>query len=103
MPTIASVTSAQYVAVATASAGFTNPMAPGAQYFFTADTDCWVKVTTTGGSAAADTADNVFVKSGMVIPLANPDASGTTNAFVKVIRQTADGDATLWRVDYRYI
>ena len=49
---------AQYVAVAGTSAKFTNAMVSGGQYRFTANTDCWVKVTATGGSAAANTADN---------------------------------------------
>lgn len=94
--------SAQYVAVATASAGFTNPMVPGVLYRFTANTDCWVKVTTTGGAAEASTANNTFCISGQVLILASPDydaaspsSATTTNGFVKVIRNTADGKATL--------
>jgi hypothetical protein len=87
----------QYVAVGAASAGFTNPMQPGQQYLFTANTDCWVKVTVTGGSAAANTADNIMYKASMgPIPLCSPDNNGvTTNSFVKVIRDSADGDACL--------
>lgn len=86
--------SAQYVAVAVASAKFTNPMQPGVLYRFTANTDCWVKVAATGGAAAADTANNHFCISGQAITLAAPD-SGITNSFVHVIRNTADGKGTL--------
>ena len=87
----------QYVAVGAASAKFTNPMQAGQQYLFVANTDCWVKVTVTGGAAAANTADNILYKAGMPpIPLKSPDNAGTTtNAFVHVIREAADGDACL--------
>lgn len=86
-----------------ASAKFTNPMQPNNQYLYTCESDSWIKVTTTGGAAAADTAGNMFVKAGMMIPLMNPDDSGTTNAFVHAIRQTTDGDATLTLIGYRYV
>lgn len=87
--------SSQYVAVATASAKFTNPMQPGFEYRFATNTNCWVKVTVTGGTAAADTADNHYVPAGGVVYLRNPDQYITTNAFVHVVRDSADGDATL--------
>lgn len=92
------ITSTQVLAITGTSGKFTNPMEPGAQYIFTCENDCWIKVTTTGGAAVADTANNIFVKAGMVIPLANPDTSITTNAFVHAIRQSADGDATLCKL-----
>jgi hypothetical protein len=94
--------SAQYVAVATASAKFTNPMSPGILYRFTANTDCWVKVTVTGGSAAASTADNHLCLSGQTLILAAPagDINTTANSFVHVIRNTADGKATLSPIGY---
>lgn len=93
------ITSTQYVAVASASAKFTNAMDPGKQYEFRTSTNCWVKVTVTGGAAAADTANNIYVAAGGVLYLANPDTSIKTNAFVHVIRDSADGDATLARID----
>ena len=83
------------MAVAVASAGFTNPMSPGMFYRFTANTDCWVKVTTTGGAAVAQAADNIFCISGQVLILCSPDDNATTNGFVKVIRNTADGVGSL--------
>lgn len=90
----------QYTAVTDTSAKFTNAMHPGKQYTFSCDVDCWVKVTVTGGAAAADTANNILVKAGTVLPLANPDNSATANAFVHVIRQgSTSGDATLTRWD----
>jgi len=87
--------SSQYVAVAVASAGFTNPMDPGKLYRFISSTNCWVRVTTSGGSAAADTTNNHFVAANQEVYLRNPDVSSVANAYVKVIRDTADGDATL--------
>lgn len=88
--------STQYSAVTGTSAEFTAPMAPGRQYTLSCDVDCWVKVTTTGGAAAADTANNILVKAGTVLPLANPDTNITTNAYVCIIRQgSTSGDATL--------
>jgi hypothetical protein len=78
-----------------ASAKFTNPMQPGCQYIFSCEVDCWIAVGATGGAAQADTAGNVFVKAGQEIPLANLEDSGTTNSFVHVISQAADGDASL--------
>ncbi len=103
MPLIAGVVSTQVLAVGSASAKFTNPMQPKNQYLFTCESDCWIHVGATGDSAAVDTAGNMFVKAGMVIPLMNPDDSGTTNGFVHAIRQSADGDATLTLIGYKYM
>ena len=94
-----SPTDAQYVAVGAASAGFTNPMEPGKQYMLRSTVDCWVKVTTTGGAAAAATTQNIPVKAGVPLPLANPERSSTTNAYVKVIRDSVDGHASLIKYD----
>lgn len=93
------ITSTQVLAVGAASGKFATSMVPGKQYIFTCENDCWIKVAATGGSAAADTANNIFVKAGMVIPLACPDTNSRTNAFVHAIRQTSDGDATLSQLD----
>lgn len=87
--------SAQYLAVAATSAQFTNPMSPGVVYRLTANTDCWVTVAGTGGAAQASTANNHFLISGQTILLVNPDVSSTTNAYVHMIRNSADGKATL--------
>ncbi len=103
MPYLASVTTSQVLAVGSSSGKFTNAMAQGAQYLFTCESDCWIKVAATGGAAAADTADNIFVKAGMTIPLCNTEDSGTTNSFVHAIRQSVDGDATLTKVTLRFI
>lgn len=89
-------TGAQRLTTATgASAQFTSPMAQGAQYVFTCESDCWVTVAATGGAAQADTAGNYFVKSGTSQPLCNLEDSGTTNSFVHVIAQAAAGAACL--------
>lgn len=89
------IRSSQVSTVTNSSAKFTNAMKPGFTYRFTATTDCWVKVTATGGSAAADTADNHLYIKGQTLFLACPDQSSTTNSFVHMIRDSADGDATL--------
>ena len=86
---------AQYLAIGAASGKFTNAMVPGIVYRFTANTDCWVCVAATGGAAQASTANNHFCISGQVLLLCNPDTSSTANAFVHVIRNTADGKGTL--------
>ena len=89
------IRTSQYVAIAGTSAKFAAAMASGQQYRFTANTDCWVKVTATGGAAAADTADNHYYVAGQTLLLANPDQGSETNAFVHVIQDSAAGDATL--------
>lgn len=93
--TMYAIRSTQYTAVSGTSAAFTNPMEPGHTYMFTANTDCWVRVTATGTDAAANTANNILYIKGQVLYLMNPDSTGTTNSFVKVIQDTAAGDATL--------
>lgn len=85
----------QYLAVTSTSAKFTTAMEPGFVYRFAANVDCWVKITTTGGAAATNTADNILYLVGSQLWLANPDTDGTTNAFVHVVEDIADGDATL--------
>lgn len=88
--------SVQVATISDSSVKFTTPMQPGLDYVFVANTDCWVKVTTTGGAAVADTADNFFVLSGTEVPLRSPDNSGTTtNSFVHAIRNTANGTGCL--------
>ncbi len=89
------IRSSQYKAVTNTTGKFTNAMKPGFTYRFTASTNCWVLVGATGASATADTADNHLYITGQTLFLANPDQTGTTNSFVHVIRDTADGDATL--------
>lgn len=92
----------QYVAVAATSAKFTNAMRPGQIYRLTVNTDCWLNIGATGGAAQASTADNVLVLSGQTVYLTgphysatDPSSSTTTNAFVHLIRNSADGKATL--------
>jgi hypothetical protein len=89
------IRSTQYLAVTGTSGGFTNAMEPGFEYMFVANEDCWVKVTVTGGAAAADTADNILYIKGQQLFLKNPDHRGTTNSFVKVISDGTNCDAVL--------
>ncbi len=100
-PMLVSVQSSQALAISGSSGKFTNAMAQGVQYLFSCESDCWIKVAATGGSAAADTADNIFVKAGQVIPLCNLEDSGTTNSFVHAIQQSVAGDATLYGLAYK--
>ena len=102
MPSYALSGVSQYVAVATASAAFTNPMKPGVIHHFTSSTACWVRVTATGTAAVAATEHNIYCPADGVLLLVSPDtdkaqpsSTTTTNGFVKVIRASADGVATL--------
>ena len=96
MPTITGIVSSQALAVTTgASAQFAAPMVGGCQYILTTEVDVWCRVTSTGGAAAADTANNTFVKAGIEYPLCNLEDSGSTNSFVHLIAQSTNGDATL--------
>lgn len=86
----------QHLAITGTSANFTTPMSPGVQYMFTANVNCWVKVTTSGGAAAADTADNILYITGMQLPLKSPDdGTTTTNSYVHVISDGTNGDGCL--------
>lgn len=85
----------QYLAIAGTSAKFANAMEPGRLYQFAPTSDCWIRITSTSGAAEVDTANNILVLSGQRVLLVNPDVNGTTNAYVHVIRDTADGKSTL--------
>lgn len=92
------IRSSQVQTVTGSSQKFTNPMQAGQRYVFTANVDCWVKVTATGGSAAVSTADNVLYIAGQRLPLQSPDNAGTTtNSYVHMIKDTGmvDGRACL--------
>lgn len=84
----------QTLAVTGASAQFANAMESGQQYRFTANTDCWVKVSDTGDSAVAAAADNHLYIKGQTLWLAIGQGE-TVDGFVHVIRDTADGSASL--------
>lgn len=103
MPYALNVPATEKMDVAATSAGFTTPMRPGQIYRFVSTTACWVKVTTTAGAAEAAAAGNIYCAAGEVLVLCNvvdydagnPSATTTTNGFVKAIRASADGTATL--------
>lgn len=86
------IRASQVSTVTNSSAKFTNEMAVGQVYRLAVNTNTWFKVTVTGGSAAADTTDNHFLGSGQAVFLRSP---GTGDGFVHVIRDSADGDASL--------
>lgn len=85
---------AQYSTVTSSSQKFTLPMQPGLQYILTTSTDLWYALAATAGSVTARAASAVFVPAGGAVLLQNPD-SATTNYFVFIIRDTADGHASL--------
>ncbi len=87
------------VAVSGTTAQFTSAMAPGFQYRFTASTDCWIRVASTGTAAVADTANNILYIKGQTLFIANPDNVGSTNGFVNVIQDSAAGRASLELVE----
>lgn len=87
---------AQYLAFTGTSSKFTAAMAFGFTYRFVANQDCWVKVTVTGGAAAADTADNHLYMSGQELFLA---CDSETEGFVHVISDGTNGDATLSMIE----
>lgn len=82
----------QHVAVATASAKFTNAMAVNRRYRLSSSTNCYFKVGATGGSASVG-ADSHFLGAGMSIDIWTHDA--TNFGFVHIIRVAADGVASL--------
>ena len=80
--------------VTSSSQKFTLPMQPGQQYVLSTSTDLWFKLAATGGSITARAASAVFLGAGGAALLQNPDAA-TTDAFVFIIRDSADGHASL--------
>ena len=95
MAILVGVVSSQIKVTSGTSGQFTNPMVQGGQYLLRCEAAAWVKVTATGGAAAADTADNHFVPAGGQLLLANLESSGTTNSFVHVIQDAAAGQCVL--------
>lgn len=95
MAIIVGVVSSQIRVTSGTSSQFTNPMVQGGQYLLRCEAATWVKVTATGGAAAADTADNHFVPAGGQLLLANLESTGTTNSFVHVIQDSAAGQCVL--------
>ncbi len=96
MPQGIDTSTAQQLAVAATSAKFTNAMARSQQYVFISNTNCWITVTVTGGAASIAGAGCWYVPANTQVWLKNQDDVGaTTNSFVHVIRDSADGKACL--------
>ncbi len=87
-------TTAQYTTVTSSSQKFATAMAKGLQYVFMSTTNCWITKGATGGSVTASAAGACFVPANTGFLLRNTD-DATTNAFVHVIRDSADGKAWL--------
>lgn len=86
--------SSQYTTVTGTSQKFSNAMDAGQRYRFAANTDCWVLVGATDAEATAG-AGSHFVAKGNAIPLGVPPGDDGTLGFVHVIRDAADGKASL--------
>ena len=81
----------QYTTVTSSSQKFTNACAPDHWYRLRSSTDCFFAVGLTGGSASAG-ANSHFLPAGVAVDFMVRSA---TAGFVHIIRDSADGKATL--------
>lgn len=84
-------TTSDSTAVTAASATFTPTMIATEMWLFVSTTNCWIAQGAAPTAAAAD--GNMFVTANTVIVI-----NGTAGAKLAVIRDTADGRASLTRV-----
>ncbi len=84
--------SSQIVTVSGSNAKFTNAMVINQSYALISTTDCWFLIGATGATAAAATANNVYLPAGVFVEIKCNDA---TNGFVHVIQASAGGSACL--------
>jgi hypothetical protein len=87
--------SSDYKAVTSSSTQFDTTMIAGVQYVLRSSVDCWIR-TGSNPTAAADTDENHFVKAGFPVLLAKKE----TATKVAIIRDSADGDATLSALEH---
>lgn len=87
---MATFKTSQYLAVTTASQEITTAMPIHMQHRFSANVDCWIKISATGG-AATKGAGSHFIKAGQAVGL---EAESAAVAFVQVLGEAA-GHATL--------
>lgn len=85
-----SLTGSDVRTVVTASALFDTVMASGQQYLLTSTTNCWFTIGTSGATAAASDGSH-YLAAGQYRLVA---AQGS-NTRVAIIRDTADGNASL--------
>ena len=83
----------QRVAVGAVSAQFGTSMVEGQGYALVSTTDAWIAIGA-NPTAAASTSGSIFVKAGVIQPIAAVPGS----LKVAVIQASAGGDATLTRV-----
>ena len=90
-PAVPNTLLADKVAVTVASATFAT-LVMGAQtyYLFTSTTNCWIKQSAAGTAAVAGAATNMFWPANTVLFV-----SGNFGAKLSVIRDAADGSASL--------
>lgn len=87
--------------VVTAATEIAHDMKPGRQYRFTADTDCYVRVTSAGGAAASIGAGSTLCRAGQVLLVGVLGArtnDGVRKTRISVIRASADGACTLTEI-----
>jgi len=85
-----SLTTSDYKPVTSTSTQFDTTMVSGVQYVVTSSVACWIRIGS-NPTAAADTDQNHYVPANTMVPVA---ANGTATK-VAIIRDSADGDATL--------
>jgi hypothetical protein len=83
------ITGAKFTAVTATSAVFSAAMVAGQFWQFTSSTNCWIKQGATP-TAVVGTVANLFVPANVVVTL-----SGSNGADLAVIRDSADGKASL--------
>lgn len=89
---IAVTNGALFVAVAVGSAQLASALLPGRIYQFTSSTNCYFKQGV-GAQTAAAAANNIFAPAGTIFFI-----HGSNGTHLSVIRQTADGVATLHEI-----
>lgn len=80
-------------AVGVASALFDTTLVQGMQYVLSSNTNCWFKVTDSGGSASVGDGSH-YLAAGQRAPISR---KGSNNR-VAIIRDAADGNASLSEV-----
>ena len=89
-----SLTTSDYKAVTSTSTQFDTTMVSGVQYMVVSSVAAWIRIGS-NPTAAADTDQNHYLPANVARFVA---ASGANNK-VAIIRDTADGDATLSAVE----
>lgn len=84
-------TNVEVLSVTSASQRFAAVLIHGGEYYLTCTKACWIKVTTTSGTASAATG-SVYVPADTFVPVTRGSA---TDCKVAIIRAAEDGTACL--------